>query len=140
MTSTMGMGSGSGRGTKVRAKDLRLKSKEELEKQLAELKQELASLRVSKVVGPSKNVRVTRIRTVRKSVARILTIMNQMRTENLIKFYKGKKFVPKDLKPRLTRAKRRELTKFEKSRELKKVRRRARIYPVRVFALKSSAN
>lgn len=41
--------------------------------------------------------------------------MNQNRKENLRKLYKNKKYVPKDLRPKKTRAMRRELTKHQKN-------------------------
>ena len=98
---------------KVKAHELRGKKKEELVKQLDELKQELASLRVAKVTGKkakalsclldfwlgiAKDVRcassswifsllslflggaaskLSKIRVVRKSIARVLTVTHQ---------------------------------------------------------------
>ena len=49
--------------------------------------------------------------TVRKAIARVLTIMNQKSRENLREFYKDKKYLPLDLRPKKTRAIRRRLTK-----------------------------
>jgi hypothetical protein len=48
---------------------------------------------------------------VRKSIARVLTVMNQKQRQNLREFYKNKKFLPLDLRPKKTRAIRRRLTK-----------------------------
>lgn len=49
--------------------------------------------------------------TVRKSIARVLTVMNQKARQNLRDFYKTKKYAPLDLRPKKTRAIRRRLTK-----------------------------
>ncbi|KFM75420.1 60S ribosomal protein L35, partial [Stegodyphus mimosarum] len=95
---------------KVKARELRGKKKDEVLKQLEELKQELAALRVAKVTGGAAS-KLSKIYIVRKSIARVLTVMNQNRKENLRKLYKNKKYKPKDLRPKKTRAMRRALTK-----------------------------
>ena len=51
----------------------------------------------------------------RKSIARVLTVMNQTQKTELRKFYAGKKYKPLDLRPKLTRAMRRRLTKHEQT-------------------------
>jgi large subunit ribosomal protein L35e len=48
---------------------------------------------------------------VRKSIARVLTVTNQKQRQNLREFYKGKKYLPLDLREKKTRAIRRRLTK-----------------------------
>merc|ERR1711955_95160 len=121
---------------KVKAKELRGQKKEELLKQLYDLKTELASLRVSKVTGGAAS-KLSQIRAVRKSIARVLTVINQTQKENLRKFYKNKKFKPKDLRPKKTRALRRALTKYEKSLKTKKQQRKERLYPMRKYAVKN---
>merc|ERR1712212_512093 len=82
---------------KVKAHELRLKKKEELVKQLDELKQELASLRVAQVTGGAAS-KLSKIRVVRKSIARVLTVTNQKQKAELRKFYSGKKAKPLDLR------------------------------------------
>ncbi|XP_065830293.1 large ribosomal subunit protein uL29-like [Oscarella lobularis] len=101
---------------RLKMRDLRGKKKDELEKQLDDLKTELSQLRVVQVTGgaPSK---LAKIKLVRKSIARVLTVINQTRREELVKFFKGKKYKPLDLRPKKTRAIRRQMTKFEKSRK-----------------------
>lgn len=74
---------------------------------------------------------------VRKSIARVLTVMNQNRKENLRKLYKNKKFVPKDLRPKKTRAMRRALTKRQKNLKTAKEQKKLRIWPMRKFAVKA---
>lgn len=56
-------------------------------KQLDDLKVELSQLRVAKVTGGAAS-KLSKIRVVRKSIARVLTVINQTQKENLRKFYK----------------------------------------------------
>ncbi|CAG9534341.1 unnamed protein product [Cercopithifilaria johnstoni] len=122
--------------TKVKARDLRGKKKEELMKQLDEQKTELASLQVSKVVGGGAS-KLSKIRTVRKNIARILTVINQTQKQELRKFYKGKHFKPLDIRPKKTRAMRRALTKHEANLKTKKQLAKLRKYPMRKYAVKA---
>ncbi|XP_014782799.1 60S ribosomal protein L35 [Octopus bimaculoides] len=122
--------------TKVKAKDLRGKRKEELLTQVKELKNELAHLRVAKVTGGQAS-KLSKIRVVRKSIARVLTVINQTQKENLRKFYRNKKFKPKDLRPKKTRAMRRELTKKEKSLMTHRQAKKRMLWKIRKFAIKA---
>ena len=68
--------------------------KEELGKKLDDLKNELATLKVAKVTGGAAS-KLSKIRIVRKSIARVYIVMHQKQKENLRKFYKvsaGKTF------------------------------------------------
>ncbi|CAD5110767.1 DgyrCDS134 [Dimorphilus gyrociliatus] len=121
--------------TKVKVKDIRGAKKEELLKKLDEQKTELCTLRVAKVTGGAAS-KLSKIRVVRKNIARILTVYNQAQKENLRKFYKGKKYKPKDLRMKKTRAMRRALTTGETKIKTMKERRKLRSYPSRKFALK----
>nr|QID92207.1 60S ribosomal protein L35 [Hypogastrura harveyi] len=121
---------------KVKCSELRLKKKEELLKQLDDLKGELQSLRVAKVTGGAAS-KLSKIRVVRKAVARVYIVMHQKQKENLRKFYKNKRQKPLDLRPRKTRAKRRELTKHEKKIKTPKQLRKLRAFPNRVYAVKA---
>lgn len=120
---------------KLSVKSLREKKKDDLLKQLDDLKQELANLRVAKVTGGTAS-KLSKIQIIRKNIARVLTVMNMNQKANLRKFYKGKKFVPKDLRPKLTRAKRRELTPAQKAKKTQKELSRIRNWPERRFAVK----
>lgn len=51
-----------------------------------------------------------RSNTVRKSIARVLTVTNQKQRQNLRELYKNKKYKPLDLRVKKTRAIRRRLT------------------------------
>ncbi|KAI9543596.1 60S ribosomal protein L35 [Dissostichus eleginoides] len=121
---------------KIKARDLRGKKKEELLKQLDDLKNELSQLRVAKVTGGAAS-KLSKIRVVRKSIARVLTVINQTQKENLRKFYKGKKYKPLDLRPKKTRALRRRLNKHEEGLRTKKQQRKDLLYSVRKFAVKA---
>uniref|UniRef100_A0A674NTA1 Large ribosomal subunit protein uL29 n=1 Tax=Takifugu rubripes TaxID=31033 RepID=A0A674NTA1_TAKRU len=122
---------------KIKARDLRGKKKEELLKQLDDLKNELSQLRVAKVTGGAAS-KLSKIRVVRKSIARVLTVINQTQKENLRKFYKvRKKYKPLDLRPKKTRALRRRLNKHEESLRTKKQQRKDLLYSIRKFAVKA---
>ncbi|EPQ59239.1 ribosomal protein L29 [Gloeophyllum trabeum ATCC 11539] len=121
---------------KVKAYELQSKSKNDLSKQLVDLKNELLSLRVQKVVGGSAS-KLTKINTVRKSIARVLTVMNHKQRQNLREFYKNKKYLPLDLRPKRTRAIRRRLTKHEKSLKTEKQRKKDIHFPKRKYAVKA---
>merc|ERR1711966_453011 len=96
--------------------ELRTKSGKDLIKQAAELKTELAQLRVAKVTGGAAS-KLAKIGAVRKSIARVLTVYNQTQKGKLREVYAGKKFVPKDLRAKKTRALRRALTADEKAKK-----------------------
>uniref|UniRef100_A0AC34GS75 Large ribosomal subunit protein uL29 n=1 Tax=Panagrolaimus sp. ES5 TaxID=591445 RepID=A0AC34GS75_9BILA len=121
---------------RVKTHELRLKKKEELAKTLDEQKTELASLRVAKVTG-SQASKLSKIRVVRKNIARVLTVMNQLQKLNLRKYYKGRKYKPLDLRCKKTRAMRRALTKQELSLRTPKQLHRMRKFAPRVYALKA---
>merc|ERR1711864_1508 len=103
-------------------------------KQLEDLKTELAQLRVAKVTGGAAS-KLSKIRVVRKSIARVYIVMNQK--QNLRKFYKGKKYKPLDLRPKKTRAIRKALSTYEKSLKTSKTLHMMRSFPQRKFAVKA---
>merc|ERR1712001_435072 len=113
----------------------RNKKKEELTKQLDDLKTELSQLRVAKVTGGAAS-KLSKIRTVRKSIARVLTVVHQTQKENLRKFYHNKQYKPKDLRKKKTRAMRRALTKHEAGIKTAKQQHKERVYPMRKFAVR----
>ncbi|KAI3404280.1 rpl35 [Candida oxycetoniae] len=117
----------------IKTYELRTKSKEELENQLVELKKELANLKVQKIQRPS----LPRIHIVRKNIARVLTVINLNQRDNVKAFYEGKKYQPKDLRAKKTRALRRRLTKYERSQETDKARKQRISFPQRKFTIKA---
>ncbi|KAI0638208.1 ribosomal protein L35 [Trametes polyzona] len=121
---------------KVKAYELQSKSKNDLSKQLTELKTELASLRVQKIAGGSA-AKLTKINTVKKSIARVLTVINQKQRQNLREFYKNKKYLPLDLRYKKTRAIRRRLTKHEASLKTVKQHKKDIHFPIRKYAVKA---
>jgi len=119
---------------KVRSHELRSLDKAGLEKQLDELKQELGQLRVAQVTGGPAS-KVAKIKTVRKSVAKVLTVLNTNQKDSLRALYKGKKFAPKNLRAKQTRAMRRKLTFAETSRKTLRQTKKDGAFPQRKFAL-----
>ncbi|KAL3163277.1 60S ribosomal protein L35-4 [Trebouxia sp. C0010 RCD-2024] len=121
---------------RVKAHELRTKSKTELQSQLKDLKQELGALRVAKVTGGAPN-KLSKIKVVRKSVARVLTVISQEQKKALREVYKNKKYVPFDLRPKKTRAIRKRMTKHQQTAKLEKQKKRAIAFPQRKYAVKA---
>jgi len=122
---------------KVRTGQLWSKNKDELSEQLKEAKSELLALRTQKIAGGSGS-KLTRIHDVRKNIARILTVINAHQRHQLRLYYKGKKYLPLDLRAKQTRAIRRRLTKEESSRITEKQKKRQSHFPERKFAVKAA--
>ncbi|KAG0294900.1 60S ribosomal protein L35 [Linnemannia gamsii] len=120
----------------VKAYELRTKNKAELTKQLEELKQELASLKVQKVAGGSAG-KLTKISAVRKAIARVMTVITQTQRAQLRLFYQKKNFLPLDLRVKKTRAIRRRLTKHEASVKTVKQQKKDAHFPLRKYAVKA---
>ena len=202
---------------KLKVHELRNKNKSDLEKQLEELKTELAALRVAKVTGgaasklskmcaaascldpwggtcsclPSAHLRrggqrnrllarlqlqpsdaasgsaalparaarhrhgwhpslvlaadqcrcvplcASRSKVVRKSIARVLTVINQTQKDQLRVFYKDKDLQPLDLRFKKTRAIRKGLTKQQKALKTLKQTKKEKHFPLRKYAVKA---
>merc|ERR1712203_455795 len=103
---------------------------------LEELKNELATLKVAKVTGGAAS-KLSKIRIVRKNIARGDIVMHQKQKENLRKFYKGKKYIPLDLRVKKTRAMRKALPSHESSLKTQKEIQANRRFPQRQFAVKA---
>lgn len=73
---------------------------------------------------------------VRKSIARVLTVINANQRAQLRIFYKGKKYKPLDLRPKKTRAIRRRLTSHEARLVTEKQKKKEMHFPQRKFAIK----
>ncbi|KEY71051.1 hypothetical protein S7711_00875 [Stachybotrys chartarum IBT 7711] len=121
---------------KVKAGQLWTKNKDDLMKQLGELKLELGQLRVQKVA--SSGTKLNKIHDLRKSIARVLTVINAKQRAQLRLFYKNKKYAPLDLRAKQTRAIRRRLSPEDKARVLEKTKKRSTHFPQRKFAVKVS--
>ncbi|KAG2165864.1 60S ribosomal protein L35 [Aureobasidium pullulans] len=120
---------------KVKAQTLWSKNKDELKTQLEELKAELVQLRTQKISGGAQS-KLTRIHDVRKSIARVLTIININQRSQLRIFYKNKKYLPLDLRAKQTRAIRRRLSKEDASRVTEKQKKKQTHFPQRNYAVK----
>ncbi|KAI8427774.1 hypothetical protein MSG28_002193 [Choristoneura fumiferana] len=115
---------------KVKCSELRTKDKKELFKQLEELKTELTHLRVSKVTGGAAS-KLSKIRVVRKAIARVYIVYHQKMKVNLRNHYKNKKYKPLDLRPKKTRAMRKALTPHEAKLKTRKEIRKKSLFPPR---------
>ena len=121
--------------THLRVRELREKKKEELLKSLNNFKKELSQLRVAQQVSGSAS-KLGQIGSVRKNIARILTVLNQNERDNLRKYYDDKKWTPKSLRPKLTHRRRLALNANEKNRKTRHQLRVAHKFPKRVYAVK----
>jgi large subunit ribosomal protein L35e len=121
----------------VKAHKIRGNTKEELVKTLQDLRKELAELHVAKVTDGAAS-KVAKIKGVRKSIARVLTVHNQQQKEGLRKAaLSKKKFCPKDLRMKKTRAIRRALTHAELSQKTHKQKRMLAAFPKVKYAIKA---
>ena len=136
----------------LRPKSLRAKSETDLQNNLKDLQKELQDLKISKVASGVAS-KLAKIRVVRKAIARILTILNDKQRTSLKKSFANRKSIrayneangtsfstsktPKEMKPRLTRALRRKLSKKQVNKKLLKVIKKQCNFPQRVYALKA---
>ncbi|XP_002962706.2 60S ribosomal protein L35 [Selaginella moellendorffii] len=121
---------------KIKVHELRTKSKQDLLVQLKDLKSELALLRVAKVTGGAPN-KLSKIKVVRLSIARVLTVISQTQKAKLREAYKNKKYMPLDLRPKKTRAIRRRLTKHQLSLKTEKQKKKEAYFPMRKYAVRA---
>lgn len=115
---------------------MRNQSKDDLKAKLKDLKEELARLRVQKVSGGNAP-KLAQIGVVRKSIARVLTVISQTQREQLRLLYKGKKYTPLDLRTKQTRAIRRRLSATDKARKTVRQQKKDQHFPLRKYAVKA---
>ncbi|KAF0692089.1 Aste57867_16780 [Aphanomyces stellatus] len=120
----------------IKAHELRKQSKSELLAQLDDFQQELAQLRVAKVTGGAAS-KLAKIKVVRRSIARVLTVYNQTQKARLREKLGQGKHVPVDLREKKTRAIRRQLTKEERAIKTLKQQKKEAYFPKRRFAVKA---
>ncbi|KAF7008899.1 hypothetical protein CFC21_023548 [Triticum aestivum] len=120
---------------RIKVHELRGKNKAELQGQLKDLKAELSLLRVAKVTGGAPN-KLSKIKVVRTSIARVLTVISQKQKSALREAYKNKR-LPLDLRPKKTRAIRRRLTKHQLSLKTEREKKREKYFPMRKYAIKA---
>merc|ERR1712071_113980 len=109
---------------------------EELLKTLAENRKQLADLHVAKVTGGAAS-KIAKIKQVRKSITRVLTVHNQQQKEGIRKAAAGSKYVSKDLRVKKTRAMRRALTKEQRGKKTLKQQKKDTHFPMRRYAVKA---
>lgn len=140
----------------ISAAEYRKKSENDLLVDLKRLREELQQIRFTKVTGTAVS-KLSKIKTLRKQIARVLTIIResrkntviaQLRTRKTKEVVDGKenviektiknlklKHIPLDLRPKKTRAIRRRLTKFEsKLLTIRQLKRKLN-FPTRKFAV-----
>lgn len=93
-------------------------------------------MRVAKVTGGAAS-KLAKIKTVRKKIARVLTVYHQSQKLRYRELYADKKYVPLDLRPKKTRAIRRRLTPEQLSYKTERQRKREENLPRRCYALKA---
>lgn len=120
----------------ARPEELRLRTKTDLEAEARELRVELGQLRVAKVTGGPAS-KLSKIREVRKSIARVLTVLTSQKRDALKEHYAGKKYKPLDLRPKKTRAIRRRLSAAQISKKTLRQTKRANAFPRRKYAVKA---
>ena len=138
------------------AAEYRKKNTTELLADLKKLREELQTIRFTKVTGTAVS-KLSKIKPLRKQIARILTIIRENKKSEVIsklltketkEVVDGKestvsktiknlkmKHLPLDLRPKKTRALRRKMTKFESKLLTLKLFKRKLSFPMRKFAV-----
>ena len=138
------------------ATEYRKKNNTELLAELKKLREELQTIRFTKVTGTAVS-KLSKIKGLRKQIARILTIIRENKKQEVIsklltketkEVVDGKetsvsktiknlkmKHLPLDLRPKKTRAIRRKMTKFESKLLTLKLFKRKLSFPMRKFAV-----
>lgn len=118
---------------KISLETFREKNISELEEEIINLKNELLQLRQKKV---SSTVEPDEIKIARKNIARALRVRHEKLLEETCKKYENLPMhkIPKELRPKKTRAERRKLTKKQASRKMPKVWKRELKNPKVFFA------
>eukprot|EP00829_Urostomides_striatus_P018143 TRINITY_DN647_c0_g1_i2.p1 TRINITY_DN647_c0_g1~~TRINITY_DN647_c0_g1_i2.p1 ORF type:complete len:133 (-),score=40.84 TRINITY_DN647_c0_g1_i2:66-464(-) len=124
----------------VKTYELRTKDEKALVEELGKLKAELAKARIGKVSAAATQVKASKIRVLRKDIARLLTIINEKRRDASRLAFKKKKYKPIDQRVKGTRASRRKLTTFEKTRKTVKALKKRNCNPLRKFALEAQSS
>ena len=146
------------KGTSIN--DYRKKNNTELLADLKKLREDLQNIRFTKVSGTAV-AKLSKIKTLRRQVARVLTIIRENKKQDVIKKLTTKvtkekkdgkeeevtstiknlkmKHIPLDLRPKLTRAMRRRMTKFERKLVTLKQLKRKLNFPMRKFAVPTKA-
>merc|ERR1712159_401507 len=120
--------------TKEKAHELRGQEDAALITKLNNLRGELVKLRTSKVSsGPQ--VKLARIRVVRKSIAKVLTVVNEKRRNAAKDLWKKKKYNPYDLRAKRSKHARRQLTRHQSNLRTARAAKKAGNFRQRKFAV-----
>ena len=140
----------------ISAKAYRKKNNTELLADLKKLREDLQQIRFTRVSGTAVS-KLSKIKTLRKEIARVLTILRENKKNEVISNLKTRvkkekkdekeeevketiknlklKHIPIDLRPKKTRAQRKALTKFENNLLTLKQLKRKLNFPKRKFAV-----
>ena len=143
----------------VSAKQYREKNSADLLNELKKLREELQKIRFTRSSGTAVS-KLSKIKDLRKQIARVLTIIRENKKAEVVKNLRVKvtkkekedkegkeeeikttiknlkmKHIPLDLRPKLTRAIRRRMTKFERKLVTLRQLKRKLNFPMRKFAV-----
>jgi len=141
----------------IKAVELRKKTGEELLQELKKQKEELQNIRFTKVSGTAVS-KLSKIKTLRRSIARTLTVINNNSKNKVIDSLRKRfttveqndktttvkeseiknikaKHIPTNLRPKKTRAQRKALTKAQGKKVTIKILKRRLNFPLRRFAV-----
>ena len=147
----------------VSAKQYREKNSTDLLNELKKLREELQKIRFTRSSGTAV-AKLSKIKDLRKQIARILTIIRENKKAEVVKNLRVKvtkkekedkegkeeeikttiknlkmKHIPLDMRPKLTRAMRRRMTKFERKLVTLRQLKRKLNFPMRKFAVPPKA-
>lgn len=91
-------------------------------------------MRVSKV-SSQPQVKLSKIKQVRKNIAKVLTVLSEKRIDATRTEFKKKRYTPVDLRQKKNRAFRRRLSKFERTKLTVRAQKKADNQKVRKYAL-----
>ena len=141
--------------TTKHAKEFRGKKNDELLGELKKLREELQKIRFTRSSGTAVS-KLSKIKDLRKQIARILTVIRENKKQDVVKALRERvtkkednkeeevkttiknlkmKHIPLDLRPKLTRAMRRRMTKFERKLVTLRQLKRKLNFPMRKFAV-----
>lgn len=116
---------------KVESSELRKMSVEQLTQELEMFKREHQKMLQQK---HSQSIEPEEVKMARKNITRCTQAIREKQLIALAEEYKGKKFIPKELRPRTSKALRNKLTSKQTNQKVRRARIRAAKYPQKIFA------
>ena len=86
-------------------------------------------------VAAAPQVKLAKVRHVRKNIAKVLTVISEKRRAEARDAFSKAKYTPYDLRAKKTRAFRRKMTKFERTRTTKRAQKKADNSKLRKYAV-----